>query len=61
MWRERIITKQYDDLTTYYSDWKTIMNEYFEQVKITNAYEHWAKFAFDKIAEGSLRIAKNSN
>ncbi len=59
LYREKILPKQYTELNQFYKDWQELEKLYFSKVPGKNKYELWAKFALEKITDGSLRIAKS--
>jgi len=58
MYREKILPKSYTELQTFYKDWQDLEQAYFGKVSSKQKYELWAKFAFDKVIDGSMRIMK---
>ena len=59
LYREKILPKQYTDLQSFYKDWSDLEKTYFSKVPGKSKYELWARFAFEKMTDGSLRIAKS--
>lgn len=58
MYREKILPKQYTELSSFYKDWQELEKAYFTRVHGKSKYELWSKFAFEKIIDGSSRIMK---
>ncbi len=45
-------------MATFYKDWQGLEQAYFAKVPGKSKYELWSKFAFEKMTDASLRIAK---
>ena len=58
MYRDKILPKQFTDLQTFYKEWQDFEKSYYLKVTSKDKYELWAKFAFEKIIDGSNRINK---
>lgn len=59
LYREHILPKQFTELGTFFKDWQELEKTYFSKVASQSKYELWAKFAMEKIIDGSLRISKS--
>ena len=57
LYKKRILSKQFNNVTTYLKAWNKLQQEYFAKVPGTYKYQEWSKFSLETLSHGIRQIS----